>query len=229
MPCSGLLGDIPAPVLPLAHVAQGHSGKQGRGCLVWHHRISAGIKVRALDFLKGAEQAVLAGPADSSLAGWQQNQRAFFHYFVPVPLVSPPVGEILWQGRCALRESWDWELCSTSQEHSEHAGGPWSLAWPSCTMFWVAQGHHGLCQPCFKTPPPGKALVSHQEPMLRLGSLPASAGHLRPDCVLLHEYDPSHPGNLNNPKLRTSFCFTCSISSYRVVHQRKGNFALVSQ
>lgn len=82
------------------------------------------------DSLKGVEQAVLAGPAQQLAAPWQADKEkhtAFFHCFVPLPLVSPSVGEILCQVRCALREPWDWELCSISQDHSEHAGGPWSL------------------------------------------------------------------------------------------------------
>lgn len=56
------------------------------------------IKVRPLDFLKGAEQAVLAGPAWQLTAHWQadkQKHTSFFPWFVPVPLVSPYVGENL--------------------------------------------------------------------------------------------------------------------------------------
>lgn len=89
----------------------------------------------------------------------------------------------------------------------------------SCTMFWVAQGQDGLCQPPACQPlPVGQLCGWHEEPMLRFGCSPVSAGHLRLDCVLLHEYDPIDPEkNLDNPKLGSSFCSTCSFSPYRAI------------
>lgn len=155
---------------PLGHCwALGSTGR-GMSCLMQHHRIGCCCKSDGSWLSKGCRTRCPGWPssaAGSSLAGWQAKIHNFFPLFCASAFVSPCVGEILWQARCALREFWDWELCSTPQDHSEHAGGPWSLTWHPWTMFWVSQGWDGLSSPLQENPSPwessGVTLIAHAQ------------------------------------------------------------------